>query len=83
MAKVEIYSTRTCGSCIRAKRLFESKGVLYEEIDVSLDRSDMIRRADGRMTVPQVFIDDVGVGGFDDLVKLDRDNTLHDMLGIA
>lgn len=83
MAKVEIYSTRTCGSCIRAKRLFESKGVLFEEIDVSLDRSDMIRRADGRMTVPQIFIDDEGIGGFDDLVKLDRDNTLHDMLGIA
>lgn len=83
MPRVEIYSTMTCPSCIRAKRLFASKGVEYEEIDVSYDRSDMIDRANGRMTVPQIFIDDEGIGGFDDLVKLDREGRLAPMLGLA
>lgn len=80
MTKVEIYSTMTCPSCIRAKRLFAARGVGYEEIDVSFDRSAMIDRADGRMTVPQIFIDDLGIGGFDDLVKLEREGRLDQLL---
>ena len=83
MPRVEIYTTQTCPSCIRAKRLFATKGVEYEEIDVSWDRSDMIDRAGGRMTVPQNFIDDEGVGGFDDLAALDREGRLDPMLGLA
>jgi len=83
MPHVEIYSTSTCGSCIRAKRLFDSKGVEYEEIDVSYDRDAMIERAGGRRTVPQIFIDDEGIGGFDDLVALDRAGKLAPMLGLA
>jgi glutaredoxin 3 len=83
MARIEIYTTKTCPSCIRAKRLFDAKGVEYEEIDVSLDRSDMIERTDGRMTVPQIFIDDDGIGGFDNLAALDRESKLDAMLGLA
>jgi glutaredoxin 3 len=82
MISVEIYTTRTCGSCIRAKRLFDSKGVEYEEIDVSMDRAAMIQRADGRMTVPQIFIEDEGIGGFDELLALDRAGKLDPMLRI-
>lgn len=83
MATVEMYTTQTCPSCIRAKRLLASKGVEVQEIDVSFDRSAMIERADGRMTVPQIFIDDEGIGGFDDLAKLDREGRLNSMLGLA
>ncbi|MCW2923154.1 MAG: grxC [Thermoleophilia bacterium] len=83
MAHVEIYSTMTCPSCIRAKRMFAAKGVEFEEIDVSWDRSAMVERADGRGTVPQIFIDDEGIGGFDDLAKLEREGKLNPMLGLA
>ena len=79
MTTVEIYTTQTCPSCIRAKRLFDKKGVEYTEIDVSYDRSDMIERAEGRMTVPQIFIGDQGIGGFDDLAALDREGKLDPM----
>ena len=77
---VEIYSTMTCPSCIRAKRLFQGRGVDYEEIDVSFDRSAMIERASGRVTVPQIFIDGEGIGGFDDLVVLERNGRLDELL---
>lgn len=82
MATVEIYSTMTCSSCIRAKRMLEAKGVAFEEIDVSFGRETMIERADGRHTVPQIFIDDVGIGGFDDMAALERAGKLDPMLGI-
>jgi glutaredoxin 3 len=82
MATVEMYTTMTCPSCIRAKRLLAQKGVEVTEIDVSFDRSAMIERADGRTTVPQIFIDDQGIGGFDDLAALDREGRLDPMLGI-
>jgi glutaredoxin 3 len=83
MATVEMYTTMTCPSCIRAKRLLASKGVEVQEIDVSFDRSAMIERADGRGTVPQIFIDGVGVGGFDDLAALEREGRLDPMLGAS
>jgi len=83
MATVEMYTTQTCPSCIRAKRLLASKGVEVQEIDVSWDRSAMVERADGRMTVPQIFIDDEGIGGFDDLAALDRQGKLNALLGLA
>lgn len=81
MATVEMYTTLTCPSCIRAKRLFASKGVEVKEIDVSFDRSEMIERAEGRRTVPQIFIDGHGIGGFDDLAALERRGALDPMLG--
>ncbi|MCW2972318.1 MAG: grxC [Thermoleophilia bacterium] len=82
MATVEMYSTMTCPSCIRAKRLLASKGVEISEIDVSFGREAMMARADGRGTVPQIFINDIGIGGFDDLAALDRQGELDPMLGI-
>ncbi len=83
MAKIEIYSTAVCPYCVRAKQLLQRKGVNeYQEIDVSDDekREAMIARANGRRTVPQIFIDDTHVGGFDDLAALDREGKLDSML---
>jgi glutaredoxin 3 len=80
MATIEIYTTTSCPSCIRAKRLFDSRNAPYTEIDVSSGRDEMIARADGRRTVPQIFINDAGIGGFDDLVALDRTGKLNEML---
>jgi glutaredoxin 3 len=84
MARVEIYSTMFCGYCARAKSLLERKGVAYENIDVMEDpsrRDEMIKRAGGGSTVPQIFIDGVHIGGSDDLVALDRAGRLDPMLG--
>lgn len=84
MARVEIYTSMFCGYCALAKRLLEGKSVDYEEIDVTLDRSkraEMSERANGRTSVPQVFIDGAHVGGCDDLHALDRDGRLDPMLG--
>jgi len=83
MARVEIYTRAFCGYCTRAKRLLDSKGVDYEEIDVTLDsgrKAEMIQRASGRTTVPQIFIGDRHVGGSDDLHALDYDGRLDAML---
>ena len=86
MAKVEIYSTMWCGYCARARSLLQKKGVAFDDIDVEVDtskRDEMIKRAGGRMTVPQIFIDDAHVGGSDDLVALDRAGKLDALLGIT
>jgi glutaredoxin 3 len=83
MPKVDIYTTRYCPYCIAAKRLLTGKGVVYSEIDVSRDakaRADMIARANGRMTVPQIFIGASHVGGYDDLYALDQDGRLDPLL---
>jgi glutaredoxin 3 len=83
MAKVEIYTTRYCAYCIAAKRLLTGKGVVYSEIDVSRDaqaRADMVERANGRMTVPQIFIGADHVGGYDDLYALDQAGGLDPLL---
>lgn len=83
MATVEIYTTPTCPYCVRAKRLLDSKGVAYREIDVSRDpalRDAMTKRAGGRHTVPQIFIDDEHVGGCDDLHSLEAAGELDPML---
>jgi glutaredoxin 3 len=83
MAKVEIYTTPTCGYCAAAKRLLTTKGAAYSEIDVSVDtalRAAMIARAGGRRTVPQVFIDGKHIGGCDDLYDLDDRGGLAPLL---
>ena len=74
MQKIEIYTTNYCPYCDRAKKLLTSKGYKYTEIDAQDDqaRQAMVERAGGRMTVPQIFIGDTHVGGFDDLHALDR-----------
>jgi glutaredoxin 3 len=84
MAEIEIYTTRFCPYCHAAKRLLSRKGVEFTEIDVSGDpkgRSDMVTRANGRMTVPQIFIGSTHVGGYDDLSALDRAGKLDPLLG--
>lgn len=88
MSKVEIYTTGYCPYCISAKALLTRKDVPFTEIDVSGDaagRAAMIARANGRMTVPQIFVGDVHVGGSDDLHELERagklDALLHDNKG--
>ncbi|NBX66523.1 MAG: glutaredoxin 3 [Proteobacteria bacterium] len=83
MATIEVYSTRVCPYCVRAKDLLKRKGIAFTEIDVSDDdeaRMALVKRADGRRTVPQIFINGVGIGGCDDLHALDREGKLDEML---
>jgi glutaredoxin 3 len=84
MTQVEIYTTRFCPYCHAAKRLLSRKGVEFTEIDVSGDpkgRSDMVARANGRMTVPQIFIGPTHVGGCDELHALEQAGKLDALLG--
>ena len=83
MRPVEIYTTPFCGYCAMAKRLLDRKGVAYREIDVSADpavRAAMVQRANGRRTVPQIFIGATHVGGSDDLHALDHAGKLDPLL---
>ena len=83
MAKVEIYTSPWCGYCARAKSLLGKKGVAFEEFDVTADtslREVMVKRAHGRTTVPQIFIEGQHVGGCDDLYELERDGRLDPLL---
>ena len=85
MPDVEIYITKVCPYCVRAKRLLDKKGVTYREIDVSHDHDlleSMVERAGGRQTVPQIFIDATHVGGCDDLYALEADGKLDPLLGM-
>lgn len=83
MATVEIYTTPICGFCHAAKRLLTSKGVSFSEVDVMRDpsrRAEMVQRANGGRTVPQIFIDGVHVGGSDEIHALDREGKLDPLL---
>ena len=83
MPQIDIYTTRYCPYCIAAKRLLSHKGVAFTEIDVSRDqveRSRMVMRANGRMTVPQIFVGAIHVGGYEDLYALDRAGKLDPLL---
>ena len=82
-ASVEIYTTPMCPYCWRAKRLLEKKGVGFTEVDLWQEpgrREEMLRRAEGRLTVPQIFIDGRGVGGSDDLHALESRGELDRLL---
>ena len=84
MAKVEIYSSALCGFCRAAKQVLTSKGVEFEEYSVDrepLVHEEMMKRAGGRTSVPQIFIDDAHVGGFDDMMELETDDKLDLLLG--
>jgi glutaredoxin 3 len=86
MAKIEIYTTPWCGYCARAKALLDRKGIAYEEIDVSSTpgaREQMIQRAEGRRTVPQIFVDGRHLGDSDEIVALERTGQLDAMLNPA
>ena len=82
MSKVQIYTTSWCPYCSAAKSLLADKGVPYEEIDVTEPslREAMIQRAHGRRTVPQIFIGETHVGGYDELAQLERRGQLDPML---
>jgi glutaredoxin 3 len=83
MAKVEIYTSPFCGYCHRAKQLLRRKGVDYIEINVLMDgarKDEMVARACGGQTVPQIFIDGRHVGGCDDLYALDSQGGLDPLL---
>ncbi len=83
MARIIMYSTGTCPYCIMAERLLRSKGVTeIEKIRVDLDpvrRTEMMQRS-ARRTVPQIYIGDIHVGGYDDLMRLDRNDELAKLL---
>lgn len=86
MPNVEIYTTASCPFCVRAKRLLEKKGVDYTNFAVDEHpelRPEMEERAAGRTSVPQIFIDDYHVGGFDDMVDLDMEGKLDELLGLG
>ncbi|MEQ1952127.1 glutaredoxin 3 [Mesorhizobium sp. CN2-181] len=83
MVDVTIYTRMMCGYCVAAKSLLERKGVTYTEHDASFApelRSEMISRAHGRSTFPQIFVGDVHVGGCDDLYALDAQGRLDGLL---
>jgi glutaredoxin 3 len=83
VATVEIYTKATCGFCVRAKRLLEMKKVEFREIPVDrggAPKEEMLKRSNGRMTVPQIFIGGRHVGGCDDLMSLEYDGKLDALL---
>lgn len=83
MKEVRIYTARYCPYCASAKSLLKRKGVPFTEVDIGGNwerRDEMIERADGRVTVPQVFIGDFHVGGHEELQTLDREGKLDQML---
>ena len=83
MAEVTIYSTAVCPYCIRAKQLLERKGVTFKEVNLSNEapevRVELMQRTNHR-TVPQIFINDQFIGGFDQLYALDREGKLDQLL---
>ncbi|MCU7905030.1 MAG: glutaredoxin 3 [Candidatus Thiodiazotropha sp. (ex Epidulcina cf. delphinae)] len=85
MPHVVMYSTTICPYCVRAKHLLETKGITFDEVRIDHDHriaQEMMRRSN-RHTVPQIFIDDYHVGGYDDLASLAMSGQLDSLLGIA
>ncbi len=83
MREITIYTTMLCGYCAAAKRLLKQKGAEFREINVGFNpalRAEMTRRAHGRHTVPQIFIGDQHIGGYDDLSALDQAGQLDALL---
>ncbi len=83
MPKIEVYTTTYCPYCVRAKQLLDIKDLDYTEIDVTNDdaaRADLVAKAEGRRTVPQIFINDTPIGGYDDLRALEESGRLDQML---
>lgn len=86
MTRILLYTTPFCGYCRAAKRLLNDKALEYEEIDVAFDaekRTEMIERAGGLRTVPQIFIHGRHVGGYDELAALERAGELNALLAAA
>ncbi len=80
---IDIYTSRSCPYCIRAKSLLKSKGVKFNELEVDGNPeliAESVKRSDGMRTVPQIFIENFHVGGYDNLVNLDKDGKLDSLL---
>jgi glutaredoxin 3 len=85
MVSVEMYTTAICPYCVAAKNLLKQKGFDYSEIRIDTDlarRDEMLSRTGGRRSVPQIFVNGVHVGGFDDLVAADRSGKLAEIAGL-
>ncbi|PJE27598.1 glutaredoxin 3 [Pseudooceanicola antarcticus] len=85
MPAIELYTRPTCGFCHAAKRLLRDKGVSFTDIDINVEperRAEMIQRANGGSTVPQIFIGDVHVGGCDELYALENAGKLDALLAM-
>ena len=86
MAEVELYTTPFCPYCTRARALLDCKGIVFTDIDIAEEpgrRAEMVRRAGGRTSVPQIFIDGEHIGGCDELMALDRTGELDVKLGTS
>ena len=86
MPPIIVYSSPFCPYCFMAKRLLKDKGAAFEEIDVMMHpkrKAEMVQRAGGRTSVPQIFIGDTHIGGCDELMALDGAGKLDSMLGAA
>lgn len=86
MSKIEVYSTAVCPYCVAAKNLLKSRGLEWVEVRIDTDvvqRDAMLARSGGRRTVPQIFVNDQHVGGYDDLVAADRSGKLAQLLELA
>ena len=83
MTEIIVYSKESCPYCVRAKQLLAAKGLAFEEIRVDLDAAkleEMLARSEGRRTVPQIFINGKGIGGFDSLWALEQKGELDQMV---
>jgi glutaredoxin 3 len=86
MSKIELYSTAVCPYCVSAKNLLKAKGLEWTEVRIDTDpaqRDAMLTRSGGRRTVPQSFVNDQHVGGFDDLLAADRSGQLAQLLELS
>ena len=83
MSNITIYTKDTCPYCVSAKQLLDSKKAKYKEINVGNDpkqREELVKKANGQMTVPQIFIGDKHIGGYDNLSELNNQGKLDEML---
>jgi glutaredoxin 3 len=86
MPKIELYSTAVCPYCVSAKNLLKAKGLEWTDLRIDTDpvqRDAMLARSGGRRSVPQIFVNDQHVGGFDDLVAADRSGKLTQLLALS
>ncbi|RJP94952.1 MAG: glutaredoxin 3 [Desulfobacteraceae bacterium] len=85
MKKIDIYTSRSCPYCVRAKNILKNKGVSYHELIIDGKPeliAESLKRSDGMRTVPQIFIENYHVGGYDDLLALDQSGKLNILLGL-
>ena len=83
MKTVTVYMGPMCGYCDAAKRLLNKKNIPYKEINIALDKSkmdEMLKKSNGRRTIPQIFFDEYHVGGFEELRALEKENKLLNLL---